>query len=205
MERMILLLSAILFLSDCVTGQSELSAPAPVTATADPGCIRNIGGASRFRREQFITIHASPTDKEMGREDLDFPENELHVSYGREGGSRDWRLKQPPRIPTVPTGKGTAVLRLGIGREHNKSLKPTVRIVGQSLAVPDDWAGGDQAGRKNFFGMIEVPVPMDLVTQDTSVEITFPDDGGKVASATLQVWWSCRLSAPPVVAHNGAK
>ena len=87
----------------------------------------------------------------------------------------------------VPVGKGTAVLRLGLGRERGKSLKPTVRLAGKELPVPENWAGGDQSGRKNFFGVIEVPVPMGLVSANSGVGVTFPDDGGKVASAILQV------------------
>ena len=87
----------------------------------------------------------------------------------------------------VPVGKGTAVLRLGLGRERGKSLKPTVRLAGNELPVPENWAGGDQSGRKNFFGVIGVPVPMGLVSVNPRVEVTFPDSGGKVASAILQV------------------
>ncbi len=87
----------------------------------------------------------------------------------------------------VPTGRGTAVLRLGIGREQGTSRTPVVRVAGRRLAVPADWAGGDQSGRKNFFGVIEIPVPMELVTAVAAVEVIFPDSGGKVASAILQV------------------
>ena len=79
------------------------------------------------------------------------------------------------------------MLRLGIGRERGRSLKPVVRIAGRALTVPDDWVGGDQSGRRNFFGVIEVPVPMSLVTSAPTVEVLFPDSGGKVASAILQI------------------
>jgi hypothetical protein len=87
----------------------------------------------------------------------------------------------------VPVGKGTATLRLGIGREQGKSLKPVVRLASKALDVPTNWAGGDQSGRNSFLGMIEVPVPMELVTANPAFEIVFPDSGGKVASAVLQV------------------
>lgn len=87
----------------------------------------------------------------------------------------------------VPTGQGTAYLRLAIGREQDRQRTPSVVLNGQSLEVPTDWAGGDQAGRKMFFGLLEIPVPMALVSNETRVEIGFPDSGGKVASAVLQV------------------
>ncbi|MEM1108413.1 MAG: beta-agarase [Planctomycetota bacterium] len=91
----------------------------------------------------------------------------------------------------VPGGEGDGVLRLAIGREQDKSLQPQVTIGGKELVVPTDWAG-DQRDRKLFFGVIEVPVPSDLLTPTTEVQLRFPDTGGKVASAVLQV---NRLSA----------
>jgi len=87
----------------------------------------------------------------------------------------------------VPVGQGTAVLRFGLSRPHGHTLRPSVRVNGQAVPTPADWAGDDQRYRNGFFGVIEVPVPMELITSDTRVECTFPDSGGKVASAVLQV------------------
>ncbi len=86
----------------------------------------------------------------------------------------------------VPTGKGSAVLRLSIGREPGLSLRPEVTVNGQAVDTPTDWAGGDQAGRPMFYGMIEVPVPVEHLTAFTTVALTFPGTGGKVACAVLQ-------------------
>ena len=58
---------------------------------------------------------------------------------------------------------------------------------GQALTIPTNWAGDDQAGRANFFGMIEIPVPMNYLKPTTEVVITYPDSGGKVACVVLQV------------------
>lgn len=91
------------------------------------------------------------------------------------------------RFEGVPTGEGTAFLRLGMGREQGKSRKPIVKLNGKELTVPTDWAGGDQAGRRNFFGMIEIPVTMNLLSSSPRIDVTFPDSGGKVSSAILQV------------------
>lgn len=100
--------AALLLLTCLATSQNEPERGGepvklePVALALDPTCIRDVGGVSRFRREQFITIHASPVDKEMGDQDLDFLLNELEVSYGREGGSRTWRRSQTPADPERP-------------------------------------------------------------------------------------------------------
>ncbi|MEM9419983.1 MAG: beta-agarase [Planctomycetota bacterium] len=86
----------------------------------------------------------------------------------------------------VPTGEGSAALRLSIGRVPGLSLQPQVWVNGQEVVVPIDWAGGSQEGRPTFFGMIEVPVPADALSAGTTVKLVFPDTGGKVASAVLQ-------------------
>lgn len=88
----------------------------------------------------------------------------------------------------VPTGKGTAVLRLSPGRELGTQVLPSsIQFNGRELTMPTNWSGDDQAGRANFFGMIEVPVPMDAVTETSHVKIIYPDSGGKVACVVLQV------------------
>ncbi len=92
------------------------------------------------------------------------------------------------RFEKVPTGSGTAILRLSPGRELGRQVLPgSVRFNGKPLAIPSNWAGDDQAGRANFFGMIEVPVDMKEVTGSCEVEVVYPDTGGKLASAVLQV------------------
>jgi hypothetical protein len=88
----------------------------------------------------------------------------------------------------VPTGSGTAVLRISPGRELGKQVLPdSVTMNGRALAIPTNWAGDDQAGRANFFGMIEVPVLMNALQKESRVEIRYPDSGGKVACVVLQV------------------
>ncbi|MEO0795501.1 MAG: beta-agarase [Verrucomicrobiota bacterium] len=92
------------------------------------------------------------------------------------------------RFVDTPTGAGSAILRMSPGRELGKAVLPTsVTLNGQALELPSNWAGDDQAGRKNFFGMIEIPVSMDLLNAENVVEIIYPDTGGKVASVVLQV------------------
>ncbi|ADE53396.1 beta-agarase [Coraliomargarita akajimensis] len=92
------------------------------------------------------------------------------------------------RFNDVPTGKGSAVLRVSPGRELGKAVLPTsITFNGRELDIPSNWAGDDQAGRSAFFGMIEFVVPMELVTSSNEVEIIYPDSGGKIACAVLQV------------------
>ncbi|MGC6455251.1 MAG: beta-agarase [Coraliomargaritaceae bacterium] len=90
-------------------------------------------------------------------------------------------------INHVNPGKGDAILRLSFGRDHRKNRKPEVFFNNQKLDVPDDWSGDNQNGRTNFFGMLEVPVPMEAIRESNQISVVFPDDGGKVSSTILQV------------------
>ena len=88
----------------------------------------------------------------------------------------------------IPKGRGSAVLRLSPGRALGKQPLPSsIKLNGKELAVPSNWAGDDQAGRKNFFGMIEFDVPTKLLKKESRLEIVWPDSGGKAACAVLQV------------------
>ncbi|QDT70816.1 Beta-porphyranase A precursor [Planctomycetes bacterium MalM25] len=103
---------------------------------------------------------------------------------------KDIVAKQPMRFrfEGVPTGEGTMAIRLSSGRELGKRKLPLrVRFNGKRLKVPNNWMGGDQAGRKNYFGMIEIPVPNELAKPSSVVEVTYPDTGGKTAAVVLQV------------------
>ncbi|MGJ8678995.1 hypothetical protein [Paraglaciecola sp.] len=88
----------------------------------------------------------------------------------------------------VPTGKGNAVLRLSPARKLGKQPLPTeIKINGTPLTLPTNWAGDDQKGRSMFYGMVELQVPMQALKDESVVSLTYPDDGGKIASAVLQV------------------
>ncbi len=87
----------------------------------------------------------------------------------------------------VTTGSGRAMLRMSIGRKHNVTKAPTVTVNGTSISVPANWKGYDQANRTDFFGTIEIPVPMNLIQANNTVVLNFPDSGGHVASLILQV------------------
>lgn len=89
---------------------------------------------------------------------------------------------------------GEAVLRLGIGRDHGKSLLPTVKVNNTTLTVPADFRGYDQkqgkkyAGRDNYFGVIEIPVPLVDLQASNTITVNFADTGGFVSTASLQVF-----------------
>ncbi|AWB65783.1 hypothetical protein C2869_04725 [Saccharobesus litoralis] len=90
--------------------------------------------------------------------------------------------------------QGEAILRLAIGRDHGKSLLPTVKVNDTAVTVPSDFRGYDQTkgkvhtGRDNFFGAIEIPVPYSALQGSNKIKIEFNDDGGYVASAAMQVF-----------------
>ncbi len=92
-------------------------------------------------------------------------------------------------INGVTTGdQGEAMLRLGIGRDHGSSLRPTVTVNDTEVSVPSDWKGYDQKTRDRFFGVIEIPVPYELLQNDNTVAVTFDDDGGHIGSVAMQVF-----------------
>jgi hypothetical protein len=79
----------------------------------------------------------------------------------------------------------SATLRMSIGRTHDKSKSPTVVVNGQTLSVPTNWKGYDQANRDDFFGMIEIDVPAESVQASNTISLTFPDSGGHLSSLVL--------------------
>ncbi|GAB1855969.1 hypothetical protein MHTCC0001_08040 [Flavobacteriaceae bacterium MHTCC 0001] len=84
---------------------------------------------------------------------------------------------------------GEAILRLGVGRSHEKSLTPVVKVNGESITVPKNYRGYDQADRISFFGVLEIPVPYNILNDGKNdVSITFPDAGGHISSVCLQVF-----------------
>lgn len=83
--------------------------------------------------------------------------------------------------------EGGALLRMSIGRKHSKSKQPELRVNGTVVPVPNDWPGYSQATRDDFFGAIEIPVPVELITPDTHVALSFPDSDGRVSSLVLVV------------------
>lgn len=83
---------------------------------------------------------------------------------------------------------GEATLRIGIGRDHGKNLTPKVKFNGTDIIVPADWRGYDQADKDRFFGVIEIPVPYNLLKENNTVDVTFSDNGGHVSSVILQVF-----------------
>jgi hypothetical protein len=86
----------------------------------------------------------------------------------------------------VPTSLvGYATLRMSIGRKHDKSKSPTIVVNGQTLSVPANWKGYDQTNRDDFFGMIEIDVPVESVQASNTVSLTFPDSGGYLSSLVL--------------------
>ena len=88
-------------------------------------------------------------------------------------------------IPNVKTGKGKAFIRLSMGREHGLDLSPIVKINGNVVLTPKNWAGDAQKGRDMFFGMLNIPVPMAYIKESNEIEVKFANGGGKVSSVVL--------------------
>ena len=86
------------------------------------------------------------------------------------------------------TKNGEAILRIGVGRDHNSSLTPEITINGTKIDSPVEYRGDDQLDRDRFFGVLEVKVPYDLIQANNTVDITFPDNGGHISSLAMQVF-----------------
>jgi hypothetical protein len=81
---------------------------------------------------------------------------------------------------------GYATLAMSIGRKHDRSKSPTVLFNGVTVPVPSNWKGY-QSNRDDFFGTIEIDVPINLIQQSNTVSITFADSGGHLSSLVLTV------------------
>jgi len=87
----------------------------------------------------------------------------------------------------VPTGiYGKAVLKMGIGRKHNKSKAPIIIVNGVVLKAPENWKGYDQKNREDFFGVIDIPFPLAYLRSETTISVKFPDDSGRISSMILE-------------------
>lgn len=99
----------------------------------------------------------------------------------------------------VVGSKGEAILRLGIGRDHGKSLTPTVMVNTTEVTVPVNFRGYNQetgkvyTGRDNYFGVIEIPISLSALQEDNTIYIEFPDSGGYVSTAALQVFTTSKV------------
>ncbi|AZQ63988.1 T9SS type A sorting domain-containing protein [Flammeovirga pectinis] len=83
--------------------------------------------------------------------------------------------------------EGEARLRMSIGRKHNVSKKPIVKVNGKEVKILDNWKGYDQTDKDDFFGALEIPIPHAILEEKNEVSITFPDNGGTISSVILSV------------------
>lgn len=83
---------------------------------------------------------------------------------------------------------GEAILRIGLGRSHDLSLSPTVKINGSVVEVPNNWRGDSQLQRERFFGILEIPIPFNLLQTNNTISLEFNDSGGHVSTAILQLF-----------------
>ena len=83
---------------------------------------------------------------------------------------------------------GEAVLRLGMGRLSYRSKQPTVLVNGTEVTVPTDFMGHEGDSRSRFFGVLDIPVPYDLLQANNTISVTYSDNGGYISSVSLRVY-----------------
>jgi len=99
----------------------------------------------------------------------------------------------------VKGSDGDATLRLSVGIPLQVSVgnsTPTnldrlpseITFNGNSLTVPTDWKGYDQANRTDFYGTLEINVPYTMVSEgDNTVTVTYAKAGGRIAAVVLSL------------------
>ncbi len=88
----------------------------------------------------------------------------------------------------LPKGDGRVAVRMSIGRPIALSKNPKVWVNGTEVAMPTNWKGYDQADRKDFFGMIQIPFDRSLLKASGNVvTLQFTDNGGSVSSMILEL------------------
>lgn len=88
-----------------LTGPSRAQDLNEIAVTVDPSRVRSIGGIETFDRDQFITIHESYGSTDLSDGDVRLLEDELEVSYGRDGGLISWvaeQVRADPKDPNMP-------------------------------------------------------------------------------------------------------
>ncbi|WP_281989516.1 T9SS type A sorting domain-containing protein [Aquimarina aggregata] len=94
---------------------------------------------------------------------------------------------------------GDATLRLGVGIPITTgvgSTTPTnldrlpseVTFNGTTLTIPSNWKGNDQTGRADFFGVLELDVPHNIISDgNNTVTVRYTQAGGRIASVVLSL------------------
>lgn len=147
-----------------------------------PGTTTNFALGSESTRVLHLTLADPKSATQTAREQTTFAD-----SCVRPIGANKPLAFQ---IPSVKLAKGQATLRLGLGRDHHLSLQPTLTLNGQKVEVPPPSItakGQSQSDRPNFFGVLEIPLPVTALKSQNRIEITFPDQGGHLSSLTLQI------------------
>jgi len=81
---------------------------------------------------------------------------------------------------------GEAYLRIGMGRDHGKSLTPIVKVNGQEIYVSDEYMGDDQSSRKRWFGLKEIRIPYYHLQEDNEISVRFDDASGHISSMSIR-------------------
>jgi len=89
------------------------------------------------------------------------------------------------KFSKVVTGKGKANIRLSFGRPRSADMKPIIKLNGEYILTPTNWAGYDQSNKSIFFGTLVVPIPMSYLKEENEITVTFADDGGKISSVVI--------------------
>ena len=169
----------------------------PVTGIKSKALFQNEEKGVGYSVENLETTSRSIV---LGKEGTTILEYSFSSALDPGNTSREFKYFAESYLQEIPAGKdlffqikninkgpfGEAILRLSFGRDHGLSLQPVVLFNGVELNLPESYRGDDQALRENWYGMLEIDVPYDILKKDNVVAIRFPDQGGFISSVTLQ-------------------
>lgn len=130
--------------------------------------------------ETFMLVLDVPEDSEFATSIVEY--NNYSKSYLQPIKANEASIFS---IDNAVTGKGRANVRLSFARDKKLSRYPIVKLNDNVVLTPENWAGYDQANKKQFFGTLVIPVPLSYVKATNKVSVSFPDTGGHVSSVII--------------------
>jgi len=135
--------------------------------------------AQAFAHENKLYVALNNLDTEVQSVDLNFIDGLDGLENVRVKGIKIYEDKAPvitnklqntaPRNFSLIGGE-TVTLEYTfetIGRKHEMSKTPIIKVNGKQVSIPNNWAGYDQTGRIDFFGTIIVPFSAELLKDKT--------------------------------------
>ncbi|MFC2112533.1 hypothetical protein ACFLTA_04620 [Bacteroidota bacterium] len=101
-------------------------------------------------------------------------------------------------LPADPVLADTAFIEFSYGRLNDKAKFPsTILFNGDTLPVPDNWAGPPFENQIDFFSSLRVGIMPESIkfAEPNTLSLIFPDDGGRIGSVNMDIRYVTPLTA----------